>query len=425
MKMRTLHRTVQSILQVIFLSVFLLAHEVQAAQENEKCPSLGSYSAVLQCVLIKHPEIQRAANFVNQSSLEENVARQIPNPELDSKAVFGNVSGASTHETEIAILHTFELGGKRGARVRKAEAELESAKAESQKTTADAYITTVLRLHRLRQLDQERQIVQESLSAFSAALKNFSSRPRLGPEQSVSSDIIQLAKADYEIKRSSFDTEAAEIKKLIELAVDEKINWQAPLLPQAITTWPKIPAASEPTGWKGSEFRFAQANLHLAQSELDVAQGEAWPNLRFGPAYKSQSDGQNSYSQFGLSLSLPLPLYQRNGAGKAYAEQGISRAVANTFLIQRELTSEREIQFKKYEASIGVLSQSIDTKAIEKKRKNAEGLFARGLISGQLVIEAERQALELTRSQHEQEASALQALLRIYAIEGRLLEGNL
>ena len=62
---------------------------------------------------------------------------------------------------------------------------------------------------------------------------------------------------------------------------------------------------------------------------------------------------------------------------------------------------------------------------MEKKHKNMESLFERGLIQSSLIIEAHRQMADFTESVNEQELRAVEALWSIYALEGRIPQEGL
>ena len=389
------------------------------------CSDLTSQKQLLQCVLSQHPDIKKAQNAFQQSKFLDQAARQRPNPELESRAVFGNALGDGVNETEVSLLHVFELGGKRSSRIQKAAAEQEVASVEVVRSQTDVYIDAALALYRIRQVHTELQIVQQGLSTFEQVLKNFRSRPKLAPDYEVSLGIFEIAQADYEIKQAALKGEERALQRFLELAVGQKFDLKPSLLPMKRTHWPTFDFKSDSDTWKGPQLLSVKAELSLAQSELELAKSEAWPNLRIGPAFKAQKSGSQSYSEYGLGLSLPLPFYQQNNGGRAYALQGVLRAEANVALTQQKLIAERDIQFQKYQAALQSLSRSFSKESLQKKRQKAELLFGRGVVSGQLIIENQRQILDFTKNQNEQELAAIAALARIYAIEGRLFKEEL
>ena len=66
--------------------------------------------------------------------------------------------------------------------------------------------------------------------------------------------------------------------------------------------------------------------------------------------------------------------------------------------------------------------KSAASQEINRKHKEIENLFDRGLISVSLLIEAHRQLIDFTKSKNDQELNAIEALARTYALDGRLFQ---
>jgi hypothetical protein len=58
---------------------------------------------------------------------------------------------------------------------------------------------------------------------------------------------------------------------------------------------------------------------------------------------------------------------------------------------------------------------------LSKKRKEIETLFNQGLLSGRVVVEIHRQISDFVKTQNEQELSAIIALIRYHALDGKLI----
>lgn len=389
------------------------------------CPSIKTPEDVVNCALSRHPDIARSQSAANQAESLTEIARQRPNPELNSRALFGSSRG-SVSSTELNVSHVFELGGKREARVNRAEAEKSTFSAATLKTREDIFVSTYMALHRLRQVYAEIQSVEEAVTTFGHILKFYRARPALSPEQRVSVGVFQIAEADTEFKKTALQSEAMSLVQNLGLATGEPFNPSPNLLPPRRSSWPKPNQASARDGeLKSAAMQMAAAELKLANSELSLARSNAWPDLRLGPSVDLLRDGSTSDTQYGINLSLPLPLYQTNKAGRSFANQGVQRAEQNLRLTRKSLAVEREILLQKYEKAVGALSKSANLADSEGKHRNMEDLFQRGLVPSALVIEYHRQIIDLQRSQHEQELTALESLARIYAIDGRLFQEKL
>jgi outer membrane protein TolC len=185
---------------VLICRIFISA-EVQA--ETKTCEQPNSFQAIVNCAMENHPEIQRQESMQNIGlSLEKQAAQRL-NPEIDDQSVFGNNQNQSVSSHQINLAHTFELGGKRPARMGAAKAEASNIVSQALHIKEEVFMRTVKTLYRIRQVHTEMKILNEALETFGKIQKQFKSRPRLGPEQEVSLSVFQLAQGDYQLRRMS------------------------------------------------------------------------------------------------------------------------------------------------------------------------------------------------------------------------------
>lgn len=399
----------------------LISTEVQA--ETKTCEQLGSFQAIVNCAMERHPEIQRQESMQNIGLSLEKQASQRINPEIDDQSVFGNNLNQSVSTHQINLAHTFELGGKRPARMEAAKAESSNIVSQALHIKEEVFMTTVKTLYRIRQVHAEMKILDEALETFGKIQKQFKSRPRLGPEQEVSLSVFQLAQGDYQLRKNELQTEESQLENSIELSIGQPFPHNDSVLPMMKKEWPVI--QMQDSEFRGSAIGIAQSEMNLAQAKLEMAKSEAWPNLKLGPSAQQTSDGVSSYWQYGFNVSLPLPLYQTNSAGKKVAALELSRARQNMELTRKELSSQKKILIMQYQNAVQSLQQSVSSREIEQRHKKIDQLFERGVVTSSLVIEAHRQMLDFTKNQHNQEVNALEAWMKICALEGKLFEGVL
>ena len=391
----------------------------EIAYSQESCSALNSPKDVLGCALNNHPKIRRAQAAESQSEEQPGAAGQWLNPELDSKAVSGNSLGDKILEAEISLTQTLELGGKRGARKDKALAELSASRASLKQAQEEVALDTISGLHRLRQIQAELAIVEEALHTFGTIRSQFRSRPRLSPDQQVAFDIFVLAEADYKHKRTSLDTERQTRLKLFEIATGSKVAFTDSVLPKEKKDWPSFDKNGAVSEFKDSSTLAGLAELSVSQAEYELAKGESWPDLKIGPVFQYTAEGGVNYPSFGLSIGFPLPIFSQNGGGRAFALKGVTRAEISNSLLRTEKQAEYEILLIAYENSLKDIRESLTVSEIEKKHRNVESLFSKGLIGAPSVIEAHRQILDFTNGKHEHEITALEALIKIYNLTGR------
>ena len=149
------------ILSLLFLTILIgelaLAAEGISHEHGShfECPLPKHPQDVVDCAKENHPNILRKKNEVDHTRLSEDVARQLPNPELDAEVTKGpdDLSNSS-----VGILQPVEWGGKRSSRINVAKARISFVDAELKEIQAEVIRETVINLHRLRQIEQEKNI---------------------------------------------------------------------------------------------------------------------------------------------------------------------------------------------------------------------------------------------------------------------------
>lgn len=407
----------------MLLSVLSLLFFVPQSFAEGDCGKPKNYQALLACAESRSPEIQNARLDVEAALKQVPAAGQWRNPEFAVETFRGKVAGEARSETDLSFGVPVELGGKISARKDVAKGEVLSAEARLFESRAKVRSELFIKLHRLRQVLHEREIVDEAVGTFSKLISQYSKRPGLSPEQQISSSVFQLSKSEYDLKRSANIDEELALESFFKLSVGIDVNQVKSLLPPTPKKWPSFAVSTNPT--QSAKQRLLQAQVSSAQAEFEVAKSESWPTLRVGPSVKMVEESRTSDQLVGFNVSLPIPVFNVNGAGRAAASAQVQLAESRRQFGLREQELQKEEFLKVYEQSVKFLSTSLSHEEIERRHAAAEKLFMKGVVPSALVIEAHRTSFELERTRHERELKALEALLGLYAIEGTILESNL
>lgn len=389
---------------------------------GEPCVEITSAQDILECALQLNPNVVEAQNERNRDEKLVNVARQRPNPEVDSQVLGGETADDTYLNTNTTLLHTVELGGKRKARVAQAGAQIDKSSAalwQNRETTA---LQTVLALYRLRQIKIELARVSETVSTFDKILRSFKERPTLTPEQGVSRASFELAREEYRLKRTVLVQEQSTLSHWLELATRVSYSHLAKYLPPFKNNWPRAPLDHDIEASGNSMVANARAEQKLAAANLKIAQSKAWPSLKIGPSFTTESLTNDTLVTGGVGLSVPIPILNLNRGEKAYAVADKSRADTNLDLTIRKATTDRMIQQQRYEAAVKALKQSRSAGHMSAQHDMIELYFERGLVPSILVIETHRQLYEITKTRNEQELTGIDALWRLYIIDGTVFE---
>ncbi len=406
--------------QVLLVAIVVAA---PLAYAQEPCKDISTYQKIVECAELRSPDVQEAKLEFERANQQIRAAGQWRNPELGAESFSGKVGTENRSETDITLGVPIELGGKISAREAVAKGQALAAEARLYETQSTVRTQMLLKLHRLRQVLHEQEIVNEAIGTFSKLLGQYAKRPALSPEQQISSSVFQLSKGDYDLKKLANSDELLALESYFRLKVGLGIDEIKKGLPQVPKTWPTIDrrTASRPSPRQ----RVLDAELATANAELSQARAEAWPTVTLGPSVKMVKENGISDQMMGFNVSLPVPVFNLNGGVKAAAAAGVKVSETRRQIGLRDQELKREELARVYEQSIKTLSGSLSHQEIEKRHSDAEKLFTKGIVPSALVIEAHRTSYELERTRHERELKTLEALLNIYSIDGIILEVSL
>lgn len=418
---------------IIILSLSLksaYADEKPSLREKESssgvCATLTSTKEVLQCALQQHPLIQQSQIESTKASYAHGKAAAHYNPELATTTTSEAERGGRLWVFEGSLNQRFELGGKRSSRIEAARAEVDKASSSLQFAREQVFLETIHSLYRYRQIYEELELLNEATTAFQRVLNQYKERGRLSPEQEISSEIFSLALGEQKLRRDKLIVEETGLRRRLELILGRPLPNTRSYLPPFRKKWPALNGAGG-ENYESSSLKLAKSELRFAQAELQAAQALSWPDVTAGPVVGFDHTGPGDVHQyrFGFNVGLPLPLWNVNRSGRAYAEQGRALAAKNLEVTQSLINIEQKQLLEKYQSVITVMGTLADLKELEKKHSRVEKLFQQGLVSTSLYIEAHRQIQDFLQTRNESEQEANDALWKTYALEGRMFEENL
>lgn len=386
----------------------------------ESCITINSYKDFYHCTLQKHPKFEISKLKLKEGEALLAKASQFENPEIGVKSVGGNFAGESIGTTELSLSVSLSQLWKRGPTQRIAEAEKKILDIESQQMLLTVKKNLIRELYRLRQIDVELELVEETLNAFATIQRQYRARLAKGPEQEITLSLVELASGDYELKKYHLVTEKSEILSQLKAIWGPDFKIKNSYLPPPKRKWPDI--SNKAAMNKSFEIQKFAAETERAIAELGVAKSESWPSVAIGPIVERNTDGPKQFYSFGVNATFTLPLLTINGGARNLANAKLQQSkLLSDYAIQRSQT-EKEILIYRYMASIESLKKSPSREDVTKKHTRVDNLFKQGLASGGLVIEAHRQINEFTAAQHEHENAAVEAYLEIKTLSNEDIE---
>lgn len=406
---------------IVLMSAVSIA---SADTPSTSCPSnFKTYQEVILCAEGRSPEVQTSRAELERAKTEIRAASQWRNPELSSESFHGSSDGQSTAETDISLGVPIELGGKISARRAVAEGGVAEAEAKAFESKAKVRAEILLKLHRLRQLYHEQEVIDEAIGTFTKLVSQYSKRPNLSPEQKISATVFKMSKSEYEIKKTDSFEELASLNAFFKVAVGNSIEQLKSITPESVKKWPIV--KDEYLPGNSPLLKVREAEIRTSQASLSLAQSESWPTVTVGPSFKIQNQGGQTNHLYGFNLSFPLPLFNANGGGRAAAASGVQVSETKKNMSVLEEGKQREGLVRIYAESTRVLLATLSHQEIENRHTEIESLFLKGIVPSSLVIEAHRTFVELELTRNQRELKALESLLLIYTIDGHILEANL
>lgn len=384
---------------------------------HPECPLPKSAMDVVVCAMAESPMTKRARLATDQSKLLVDIAGQIPNPEIDIQSATGRKDGGDASSTDIGLLQPIEWGGRRSARISSAEAQVKILSAEQREVQADLVRETIRNLHRLRQVEIEKSLLKETVETLERIVSQQSSRPALTPDQQVTLTVYRMAFADAKIKQSETFEEERKLEHYFHVSTGHSLAELKPVLPAAPAEWPEIPKIA---GESSPAIMKAMADRDFALARLSSEKSLVWPQLRLGPMAKLERNSVQNENLYGLRLTMDLPLFNQNSAGRAYANVAVAQSDTLIQLTRDEESHERAEQTKVYASAVEALKNSPSVDLILKDFNRSQGAVRRGLIAGSLLIELHRQRSELIHSRNGRELRAIEALWLIHKFDGRI-----
>jgi outer membrane protein, heavy metal efflux system len=366
--MRTIH-----CISVLCISILgLPSARLALAQEAAPAPAQSSEDQRLKIAfndyinaVVRHNldlAIQRSAIAISQASVTTAKARPDWTANLDfPSADLSNQGSPVTWSTGLNV--PFELGGKRGARVRAASADVASANSDyddalrqSRAAAAGAFIDSL----GSREILQSKQ---KSLGEFDRIVKVNEERQRVG-------DIGEIELMQSRVDRDQFraavitaqaDVFSADLALGQQLGQPEKLSSQLPLplgrleIPNRTFNVEELVAGafqqradviSKTRALKAAELRIALARTNLIP---DVSLGGAYTHTGVGTGGFAQP--ADSTLSFGLSVNLPASRLRNQGEVEA-ARATHAQAELQLRSVQLRVEAEVRDAYSRYQASV-------------------------------------------------------------------------
>jgi len=389
---------------IIFIFIQSLSFNAHAKQ----C-ELKSASETLNLIKKSHPDFVLKKSELGLYEAGIGKASQVPNPQINFTSNHGERGGVNSSETTGSIQYVFELGGKKSSRVGVAKSQYKLGEAKLNIKSDYTLIDAALKIARFTQINTMLALYRESLDVFKKMRSTLRKNRKLSPEQQIQEDMVDMEVSKHRIIISKLTSEFSYLEKILKFYVGQECKLS---LVDNGFSFPKPDTIGLASG-KTPEFEELEWQSKLNTQKLSLAQSKSYPNLKIGPSMQLERGMGQDVDRFGISLTLDLPVLNRNKGGKNLAK--LDEALTKSLLSYMRTENDIKIQslFDTYKTTFETLTLVPKKSELLKKHHKIERFFLRGLISIPTMIDGHDELLSLIEERDEHELLALKTYLKI------------
>lgn len=400
----------------LIFSVLVLTASI-AGHAQDACPKPNSLNDILECLKDRHQLILLKDLEVNATSDLDKALGQRPNPTLNVQSVHAR----NARQTQIILSQKLDLVGKREALQKKGSLIHETKKNEMKLTKEQIIEEVLLNIHHLIHLDETLDVNREVSQSLYDVMSSLQKRPALTPEQ--------------EASLLNFRLQQAEVNNIISLQKDEE---------EEILLFFYLNG-----GYKKEDVLSVMSDHHhpleinrndrnlslnlqrlgletkLATEELEIQKADPWEGISIGPMFMDDKMDGFSEKFYGVALTMPIPVWQTNKAGKAIARIQLSNTKTQFNLIKRKEDLQKDSLYGRIEGLKTTLKKLPSGSELLKIHKRVEKLYSQGLITPTSFLESHRIWRDVISSKLELEEKILILSIEYYRLSGILSEVHL
>ncbi len=328
------------------------AVRVDASELPAAAPPAVLGLAEIRARILEHANLRVAAELVRieEARAREDEAALWPNPYiLLRERRVDDLDPIDTGMFEVEVGQTFELGGKRAARVERARAEAAVVSEQVRVLTAETLLEAELAYWHVLRLQQDLAWAKEERDVAVALADLGRSKFQSGRASRASVLRIEAAAEKARIGVDALERRIAQGCRGLDDLVGASVgatrgvegDFSSAVLEDLDRESARALLASHP------RLRATERAAEAARREIESARADVWPDVTVGVAYEHENEAEEDLA--GFVVRLPLPLWNRAQGRRAEARAALRRARLGTHAETLRLAVELESALLAYD----------------------------------------------------------------------------
>lgn len=419
----------QSAVAALVLSLSLSLAQAQDTPPTNVGPSAAvttTLDVLVAEALEKNPELKFYEAEITAAKAGRKTAGTFANPEVSGgvgqKRVTGNGFSGEGVAWSASIVQPFEWPGRIGLRKAIANRDIELAELgyERFKLALAARVRTLG--YGLFAAQEKAAAAGEVAERFKALREVLVQRDPAGLTPLLETRVIEATELNAQRKASeaTLATQAAllELNQLRGVATDTRLAvGQAQLAFRPMENLEHVVARARTNSY---EVRLRAVELAQQGFRVDLAKNERFPAISVGPAISEEKVGSDREQIIGVSLSLPLPLWNRNIGNIEAAKARQVQAETSFYVTQREAERMAREAALTYETKLRDMTRwrPDSVKHFKEAAELADRHYRLGAVPIATFVELQKQYLEAVEGLLDTKKEALEAAAKIELLTG-------
>ncbi len=407
--------------------LILLAPHLRAQDTAPTESTPVSLAAIVSGVVAQNPELKYYEAEIAAAKAGVRSSTTLSNPELNldlGRRRVRDVSGALAGEGAswgVSVTQTFEWPGRLALRKAVANRQVELAELGLARFKAALESRARVLAFGLYASAEKGEAAREVADRFSALKETFLARDPAGVTPLLETRVIEAT--ELALQRQATESTLAMQTALVELNQLRGVAPASPLKASSsnlvFNAAPSLAALLSAARENNFDFRAKKVELEQQGFTVELAQNERYPTFSVSP-YFSQAKAGDKETNYGVGLSIPLPLNARNRAGLDVAKARQRQAEVAVLIAQRDL--ERDVIGTAQAFSAKVTeSQRWSPESVQKFREAAELAdrhYRLGAVPVATYVELQKAYLEAVEALLDTKREALEAGLKLQQLTG-------